>query len=131
MEVKSAHPAVMDRLMRYHWPGNVRELENLLERMVVLAEGPELVPEDLPPHLTGPEEALPDPAAEEPEAPAAWELPEDGLDFNAAVSAYENRLIVEALERTGWVKNQAAALLQLNRTTLVEKIKKKGLAPPE
>jgi DNA-binding NtrC family response regulator len=131
MEVKSAHPAVMDRLMRYHWPGNVRELENLLERMVVLAEGPELVPEDLPPHLTGPEEALSDPVAEEPAAPAAWELPEDGLDFNAAVSAYENRLIVEALERTGWVKNQAAALLQLNRTTLVEKIKKKGLAPPE
>ncbi|MNL55606.1 Bacterial regulatory protein, Fis family [compost metagenome] len=52
------------------------------------------------------------------------------MDFNTAVDAYENALIMKALEKTGWNRNQAAALLRLNRTTLVEKIKKKGLTPP-
>ncbi|MFH2127296.1 MAG: sigma-54 dependent transcriptional regulator, partial [Pseudomonadota bacterium] len=45
---KRLHKSVMNRLLRYHWPGNVRELENLLERMVILADGDELLPEDLP-----------------------------------------------------------------------------------
>jgi len=53
------------------------------------------------------------------------------MDFNSAVDAYENQLILKALQKTGWNRNQAAALLKLNRTTLVEKIKKKGLRPPE
>jgi DNA-binding NtrC family response regulator len=60
----------------------------------------------------------------------ALEIPEGGMDFNSAVDAYENALIMKALEKTGWNRNQAAALLRLNRTTLVEKIKKKGLTPP-
>ncbi|MBF0427398.1 MAG: hypothetical protein HQL94_00625, partial [Magnetococcales bacterium] len=52
---------------------------------------------------------------------------EQGLDFNGAVASFENQLIISALESTGWNKNKAARLLNLNRTTLVEKIKKKGL----
>ncbi|MBF0181787.1 MAG: sigma-54-dependent Fis family transcriptional regulator [Magnetococcales bacterium] len=52
---------------------------------------------------------------------------ETGLDFNGAVATFENQLILSALESTGWNKNKAARLLNLNRTTLVEKIKKKGL----
>jgi DNA-binding NtrC family response regulator len=60
----------------------------------------------------------------------AIEIPENGMDFNTAVDSYENLLILQALEKTGWNRNQAAALLKLNRTTLVEKIKKKGLRPP-
>ena len=59
------------------------------------------------------------------------EIPETGMDFNSAVNNYENALILQALEKTGWNRNQAALLLRLNRTTLVEKIKKKGLRPPE
>jgi DNA-binding NtrC family response regulator len=58
------------------------------------------------------------------------EIPDNGMDFNTAVDNYENTLILKALEKTGWNRNQAAALLRLNRTTLVEKIKKKGLTPP-
>lgn len=50
-----------------------------------------------------------------------------GLDFNGAVASFENQLILSALDSTGWNKNKAARLLNLNRTTLVEKIKKKGL----
>ena len=59
------------------------------------------------------------------------QITDDGLDFNSPVDAYENELILRALEKTGWNRNQAAILLKLNRTTLVEKIKKKGLKPPE
>ncbi|MBF0341108.1 MAG: sigma-54-dependent Fis family transcriptional regulator [Magnetococcales bacterium] len=51
----------------------------------------------------------------------------EGLDFNGAVASFENQLILSALDSTGWNKNKAARLLNLNRTTLVEKIKKKGL----
>jgi DNA-binding NtrC family response regulator len=55
------------------------------------------------------------------------ELPTAGLDLRAAVEAFENDLILQALARTGWNKNQAAQLLGLNRTTLVEMLKRKRL----
>jgi DNA-binding NtrC family response regulator len=54
-------------------------------------------------------------------------LPEGGIDLRAAVELYENQLIVQALEKTGRNKNRAARLLGLNRTTLVEMLKRKGL----
>jgi DNA-binding NtrC family response regulator len=58
--------------------------------------------------------------------PAA--IPVGGVDLSRAVEEFENRLILEALERTNWVKSKAARLLQINRTTLIEKLKKKSLA---
>ena len=57
-------------------------------------------------------------------------FPVEGLDFNSVVDQFENILILQALERTGWNRNRAAQLLRLNRTTLVEKLKKKQLMPP-
>jgi DNA-binding NtrC family response regulator len=57
-------------------------------------------------------------------------FPNEGLDFNSVVDQFENILILMALERTGWNRNRAAQLLRLNRTTLVEKLKKKQLTPP-
>jgi len=54
-------------------------------------------------------------------------LPEGGVDFAAVVDGFETDLILQALEATGWNKNQAARLLRLKRTTLVEKIRSKGL----
>ena len=105
-------PDTMELLTRYDWPGNVRELENLLERMVVLADGPELMPADLPAHmLTSLGERTRQ--AKPHHRLISLEVPEDGVDFNAQVDAYERVLITQALERTGWVKNQAAALLRL------------------
>ncbi len=124
LEKKQMYPEVLEALMRYSWPGNVRELENLLERMVILSNGAMLQLEDLPPKLREGK------SGDEAKAPGALELPDTGLDFNAAVDDFERSLILQALEKTGWVKNQAALLLGLNRTTLVEKIKKKGLADP-
>ena len=122
LEKKQMQPEVLECLMRYSWPGNVRELENLLERMVILANGPTLEYEDLPPKLrenknNGHKATMSD----------EWQIPDTGIDFNRVVDDFETKLILQALDRTGWVKNQAAAMLGLNRTTLVEKIKKKGL----
>ena len=54
-------------------------------------------------------------------------LPEEGINLKSAVEEFERGLIIEALEKTNWVKNKAAGLLELNRTTLVEKLKKMNL----
>lgn len=113
----------LECLVHYPWPGNIRELENLMERMTILKGQGTLEVVDLPlKYKAG--KAI-------PQEVGVVDIPEMGLDFNSAVDSYENALILRALEKTGWNRNQAAMLLKLNRTTLVEKIKKKGLRPPE
>ena len=57
-------------------------------------------------------------------------LGEDGINLNSAVTEFEKALILQSLEKTQWVKNKAAQLLNLNRTTLVEKIKRYQLESP-
>jgi len=111
-------------LLNYAWPGNIRELENLVERLAILKGQGQIEVQDLPDHYRSRE-----PAAGASVSEVA--IPESGMDFNSAVDAYENALILQALQKTGWNRNQAASLLKLNRTTLVEKIKKKGLRPPD
>jgi DNA-binding NtrC family response regulator len=106
-------------LINYSWPGNIRELENLIERLSILKGFGQIEVSDLPPKYRST-------AASFAET-GSVEIPETGLDFNSAVDQFENALILKALEKTGWNKNQAALLLRLNRTTLVEKMKKKGL----
>ncbi len=113
----------MNLLTNYGWPGNIRELENLVERLSILKGHGIVDVGDLPERYRK-EVIVPLDASH-------LEIPEAGMDFNSAVDAYENALIMRALEKTGWNRNQAALLLRLNRTTLVEKIKKKGLRPPE
>src|SRR6185312_12247927 len=118
-------PAALEYLVNYSWPGNIRELENLVERLAILKNGGIVDVNDLPQKYLGVE------AATAESKSLSLEIPTDGLDFNSAVDSFENSLIVRALEKTGWNRNQAAALLKLNRTTLVEKIKKKGLRPAD
>jgi DNA-binding NtrC family response regulator len=115
-------PEAMAILCQYNWPGNIRELENLVERLSILKGEGMIEVHDLP------ERYRKIPVQSDP---SKVEIPENGVDFNTAVDNYENALIMRALEKTGWNRNQAALLLKLNRTTLVEKIKKKGLRPPE
>jgi DNA-binding NtrC family response regulator len=126
--VKGLTKGALDALTAYEWPGNIRELRAVLERMVVLAESETLGIDDLPHKIRAivavDEESDPDRSVD---AFARPELPEGGLRLSDAVATYETALILQALERTGWNKNQAARLLKMNRTTLVEKIKKKGL----
>ncbi len=121
-ELKGVSPEALNMLCEYSWPGNIRELENLVERLAILKGSGIVEVADLPPRYKS--QAAPLPGNQ-------IELPDSGLDFNSAVDNYENALILRALEKTGWNRNQAALLLGLNRTTLVEKIKKKGLRPAE
>jgi DNA-binding NtrC family response regulator len=108
----------MRRLMAFHWPGNVRQLENFMERSVAFSAGrPQIEATDLPPELL-----QNDPAP----AVGIVSLPEDGLDFTAFISNIERELIERSLERTGGNKGGAAKLLNLKRTTLVEKMKRLG-----
>ena len=114
----------IEALYNYNWPGNIRELENLVERVAILKGEGMIHISDLPAKYRGSAPAIATSSKE-------LEIPESGMDFNGAIENYENTLILKALEKTGWNRNQAAILLRLNRTTLVEKIKKKGLRPPE
>ena len=109
----------------YAWPGNVRELENMIERLAILHDSSVLRAEDLPDHLHGSTSGGAPVRCEVVEM--ADEIPVEGLDFNELVNRFETKLITMALARTNGNKKAAAKLLHLNRTTLVEKIKKKGL----
>jgi DNA-binding NtrC family response regulator len=106
----------MRRLMAYHWPGNVRQLENAIERAVAFTGGRSQIDvADLPTEIQQAREAA---------LSSAVTLPEDGVDLDAFISNIERELIRRSLERTGGNKGQAARLLSLKRTTLVEKLKR-------
>lgn len=120
-KLKGLSPEAMDSLINYSWPGNVRELENLMERLVILKREGEVALEGLPEKFTSCSSAS---------LAGNVEIPKEGLSLKETVDEFEDRLIIQALERTKWNKNMAASLLKLNRTTLVEKIKKKGITPP-
>jgi transcriptional regulator with GAF, ATPase, and Fis domain len=105
-----------DAMLRYEWPGNIRELENLIERVSVLVEEDRIMIHDLPDYIV-------DNSAQN-RLPSVTSVFNNGIGFNQAVDQYQKTLILHALTETGWVKARAAELLKMNRTTLVEKIKK-------
>jgi len=109
-------------MLQYDWPGNVRELRNVMERISILKHSGMVENEDLPSKLLGSGERI-------MQNMDVDLLQENCMDLKAMVNEFENNLIVSALNRFQWNKNKAAKFLLLNRTTLVEKIKKKGLAP--
>jgi transcriptional regulator with GAF, ATPase, and Fis domain len=112
--------AAMKALSEHAWPGNVRELEALIERLAILKQEGWIDEADLPPPIRTRGSA----AVHIPLAPG-------GLDLRSTIDSIETDLIRQALDATRWNKNRAAQLLQVKRTTLVEKIRSKGLAPPE
>ncbi len=140
---------IMVALLSYDWKGNVRELENLVQQMSILCPGKVIQIEDLPERLTTDF----DPATvdyelmnhilsgislsdKEPEKqlqqskislPVGLEWQEGQVDFNELINDYESQLIIKAMKITGGNKKEAANLLNLKRTTLLEKIKKKNL----
>jgi transcriptional regulator with PAS, ATPase and Fis domain len=111
---------VLDMLMSHSWPGNVRELKNMMERLVVLKGSGEISARDLPSEIKSTHKFEPS---------TAIEISDEGICLNSAVTEFEKALILQSLEKTKWVKNKAAKLLHLNRTTLVEKIKRHQLQP--
>ena len=139
--IRGISPEAMEVLSRYSWPGNIRELANFIERMVVLCSGDVITTKDLPAKVLGevPQEKWAPLNDKEPEGSPALALqeslrksfsvgiPEEGMNLKSVVENFEKELILEALEKTNWVKNKAAGLLGLNRTTLVEKLKKMNI----
>jgi transcriptional regulator with PAS, ATPase and Fis domain len=105
-------------LCGYGWPGNVRELENTIERAVLLSGGSVIEPRDLPAKLQG---------FSGTESRTGPRLGDNGVDLRKAVEGFENQLIRQALEKTNWNKKRAAELLGINRTTLVEMLKRKRI----
>jgi two-component system response regulator PilR (NtrC family) len=116
-----ASQEAMRRLMAFSWPGNVRQLENAVERAIAFSGGRSQIDvDDLPPDIQHAREPL----------RSSVDLPEEGVDLDAYVAAIERDLIERSLERTGGNKGQAAKLLNLKRTTLVEKLKRFARQPP-
>jgi two-component system response regulator AtoC len=102
----------------YAWPGNVRELENALERLVALTESDSINISDLPDNIRRQHGSM---------LSFSYELSENGLDLSSIVGEVERKIITQSLAITGNVKAKAASLLKMNRTTLVEKMKRLGL----
>lgn len=123
---------IMEALIAYDWPGNVRELENLMERLIILKGQGAVDLADLP-HRVFRKYAEGRPQGDG--ALSAWEfprmiLPQSGVDLKTIVEAFENHLVDQALARTSGNKNRASELLSMNRTTLVEKLRKRGMITP-
>jgi two-component system response regulator AtoC len=112
LDIEGIEPDALRLLADYGWPGNVRELENTIERAMVLATGPRLTAEDLPPHI-----ATPVPAVDSPE------LSLDELSVKKHGAALEKRLIARALERTRGTKTREAELLELSSRALLYKMR--------
>lgn len=123
---------ILEALMAYDWPGNVRELENLMERLVILKVQGTVDLADLPHRIF---QKYADGRPQGSGALSEWEfprmvLPHSGVDLKAIVAAFENHLVDQALVRTNGNKNRASELLSMNRTTLVEKLRKRGMIIP-
>jgi DNA-binding NtrC family response regulator len=111
-------PGAMDAMIAYDWPGNVRELENAVKRITILCENQVVSFDDLPEIIQ--EKGRSVQFSDEV-------IIEEELDFQEAVKYYEKKIILEALEKSNWIKSKAAKLLNINRTTLVAKIKKQNI----
>ena len=132
--VEAPSGQILDALMAYDWPGNVRELENLMERLVILKGQGTVDLGDLP-HRIFQKYAEGRPAGDGAMSMSEWEyprmvLPQTGVDLKSIVTAFENHLVDQALARTSGNKNRASELLKMNRTTLVEKLRKRGMITP-
>ncbi len=117
--VKRFSDKAMERLMQYHWPGNVRELKNLVERLSVLKQQGIIELHDIPSSMG---------ISVIPQMKPLVDINiKKGMSFHTQVAEFERRLLLEALEQASWVKEKAAKLLKLKRTTLIEKMKRREI----
>jgi DNA-binding NtrC family response regulator len=120
-DIQGVEREAMTALCDYQWPGNIRELENLIERLIIIKGSGIITIEDLPYKYVG--KKAPVDAQEE------YHLPSGGMCFNTTIEGFENRLIMEALQKSGGNKKEAAQMLNLKRTTFIEKLKKMNHCP--
>jgi DNA-binding NtrC family response regulator len=115
-------PDAMARLMEYHWPGNIRELENMVERVAIMSRSGTIEASDLPDRIRR------SPSTAEQTASHFISFSDQGVNLPREIEQLENRLIADALRQANGITSKAAQLLQVNRTTLIEKMKRKGFA---
>ena len=107
-------------LMNYSWPGNIRQLENAIEHAVALTGAEkEITPRTLPEEIVQPAASMLLPTVA---------IPDEGISFTSVVSQLERELILRCRQKTGGNKRQAARLLQLSRTTLIDKLHRLNLS---
>jgi DNA-binding NtrC family response regulator len=105
--------------MAYDWPGNIRQFENAIEHAVAMTSAkPEIGPEALPDDVRERAGSMLVPTVA---------IPDEGLNFTSLVSQLERELILRCLEKTGGNKRQAARLLNLSRTTFIDKLHRLNL----
>lgn len=126
---KTFGPAVRDLLHTYSWPGNVRQLQNAMERAAALTGGkPEItvtdLPEEIRSHPHGAHATLESGSRQYSGAVGTAEIPDEGVDFDALVSKLERDLLLQSLDKAGGNKMRAAQLLNMKRTTFIEKLKR-------
>lgn len=112
-KITAVAPETMELLKNYRWPGNVRELRNLVERTVLLADEPVLMPDMLPPQIAG-RATSPEPAVE---------LGAEGVDFESL----ERGLLEAALRRAEGNRTEAGRLLGMSRHQVRNRLKKYGM----
>lgn len=132
----------LNALLNYDWPGNVRELKNLVERLTILVNGDVADLNDLPEKFhtktDAPSETISSdiisvgnenskPLIESLYPAGVDDIPDEGINLNQIINDMERNLILKALKKADGVKSRAASLLNLNRTTLIEKMKKMGI----
>lgn len=109
----------MRQIMAFDWPGNIRQLENTIERVLVLTPGQSQIDiSDLPLELQETNRVT---------TSSGVSLPESGIDLQNYLRNLERSLLCLALERTGGNQNKAAELLNIKRTTFIEKTKRLSL----
>jgi two-component system response regulator AtoC len=123
-EILGMEADALARMTEEEWPGNIRELENMIERLAVLKKKGWITAADLP---ESPLKMTTTKANDTPEHFIRFS--DDGINLTKELEHYENRLIGEALRKANGITSRAAQLLQVNRTTLVEKLKRKGFDP--
>ena len=131
----------IDKLTAYHWPGNVRELQNVLKRLMILGSGEDSLDDMLMGSSVRPEPAVPPASADQRKSP----MDLLGFDKNnppnlsslslkklkkRAQHIVEKEVIAHVLEKTGWNRSKATAILKISYKTLLTKIKELGLTPP-
>lgn len=133
LELKVLSQGTLQALMRHTWPGNVRHLQNAIESAVVMSGADrEIQPSALPDEVLNPMAPMASASAvaaptfaTQPAAPA---MPDDGIDFVSTMSRMERDLIMTYLQKAGGNKRQAARMLRLSRTTLIDKLHRLGVS---
>lgn len=118
-QINGFDQTAMQAMQQYHWPGNVRELQNIVERAVLLGNGPELGIQDLPSHINSCSSNT------QTITPAGQHQ-----TLKEALEGPERQIILQSLRENNWNRNETAEQLGVNRTTLYKKMKKLGLENP-